>query len=138
MTNLISGKEALIALANGENLQQNINGEWSDIRRDISWRSILGDNHMLRLKPRTISINGIEVPAPFKPKKGEEYWCFSTQTVIGYGHNVYESNMPIDVLLIWEHGAPKMKLNRSLQHYGVFLNDTEHPKTPILHPRMGI
>lgn len=60
---LISGKDALIALANGENIQQNINGEWSDIRRDISWRSILGDNYSLRLKPRTISINGIEVPA---------------------------------------------------------------------------
>ena len=44
-----------------------------------------------RLKPRTITINGIEVPAPFKPKEGETYWCFSTQTVLGYGHNVYES-----------------------------------------------
>ena len=71
MTNLISGKEALIALANGENIQQNINGEWSDIRRDISWRSILGDNYSLRLKPHTITINEIEVPAPFEPKEGD-------------------------------------------------------------------
>lgn len=62
MSELISGKEALIALANGEGLQQNVDGEWVDIRRDISWRAILGEQYKLRLKPRTITINGIEVP----------------------------------------------------------------------------
>ncbi len=93
MTNLISGKEALIALANSENIQQNINGEWSDIRSDISWRSILGDNYSLRLKPRTILINGIEVPAPFEPKTNQKYFYLYTENMSGYGNDYYEENL---------------------------------------------
>lgn len=93
MSELISGKEALIALANGENLQQNINGEWHDIRRDISWRSILGDNYRLRLKPRTITLNGIEVPAPFEPKEGDMVWCLNELSEKGYeARTTYDSD----------------------------------------------
>ena len=100
---LISGKEALIALANGETVQKKTDSWHSDCWLDISKKEPFnldcflsglnrhGDTIEFRLKPRTITINGIEVPAPFEPKGGETYWCFSTQTVIGYGHNVYES-----------------------------------------------
>ena len=102
---LISGKEALIALANGETLEMTdseVDMPWTEIcvkNNDFfgkvepcPWMFIDTPNHIqFRLKPRTISINGIVVPAPFEPKEGETYWCFSTQTVIGYGHNVYES-----------------------------------------------
>ena len=80
----ISGKDALIALANGEELQQFINDEWIDLRRDISWRSILGDNYIIRIKPRTIAINGIEVPAPFKPKDGARVWFICDDADLGY------------------------------------------------------
>ena len=31
----------------------------------------LDNNYEFRLKPRTITINGIEVPAPFEPRDGE-------------------------------------------------------------------
>ena len=93
---LISGKEALIALANGEEVEYM---DTSNTFKSLGWSNAFGletnlffsDRFKFRLKPRTISINGIEVPAPFEPKEGETYWCFSTQTVIGYGHNVYES-----------------------------------------------
>ena len=102
---LISGKEALIALANGEMVEMTdseVDMPWTEIcvkNNDFfgkvepcPWMFINTPNHIqFRLKHRTISINGIEVPAPFEPKEGETYWCFSTQTVIGYGHNVYES-----------------------------------------------
>ena len=100
---LISGKEALIALANGESVQKKTDSWGGDCWLDISKKEPFnldcflsglnrhGDTIKFRLKPRTITINGIEVPAPFEPKEGEIYWCFSTQTVIGYGHNVYES-----------------------------------------------
>lgn len=91
MTNLISGKEALIALANGEDVQASVNSfDWKDAV-EFGLVYFLNGDAYFRLKPRTITINGIEVPAPFDPKEGEEYWCFSTQTVLGYGHNVYES-----------------------------------------------
>ncbi len=90
---LISGKEALIALANGKTVEVKRihDNEWKPAQ--LFGVSVFTDSETtsFRLKPRTITINGIEVPAPFEPKEGETYWCFSTQTVIGYGHNVYES-----------------------------------------------
>ena len=62
---LISGKEALIALANDrdvEYLDENLN-EW--VCMDMAHHF----KRKFRLKPRTISINGIEVPAPFEQKE---------------------------------------------------------------------
>ena len=101
MSELISGKDALIALANGEEVEYwcetdpSIQKRWTPIKSLSEYKLsyFLEDKPRFefRLKPRTITINGIEVPEPFEPKEGEIYWCFSTQTVIGYGHNVYES-----------------------------------------------
>ena len=73
---LISGKEALIALANGETLEMTdseVDMPWTEIcvkNNDFfgkvepcPWMFINTPNHIqFRLKPRTISINGIEVP----------------------------------------------------------------------------
>lgn len=44
-----------------------------------------------RLKPRTITINGIEVPAPFEPKEGEECCFISDESVDGYHTISYNS-----------------------------------------------
>ena len=73
MSKLILGKEALIALANGEEVEckNDVTGmDWSDAT-GLLVRSFFDPTHMwgFRLKPRTITINGIEVPAPFEPKK---------------------------------------------------------------------
>ena len=92
MSELISGREAKLAWANGENVEfysEDLD-KWFSLNDDVFLSDVF-DTRKLRLKPRAIIINGIEVPAPFEPKEGEIYWCFSTQTVIGYGHNVYES-----------------------------------------------
>ena len=71
MSKLISGKEALIALANGEEVQFcDHMGVWHNA--GIHTHAIglfLNDCYEFRLKPRTITINGIELPAPFEPKK---------------------------------------------------------------------
>ena len=85
MTNLISGKEALIALANGEEVEFKC-GDMSWLNLDAKQQPLeilIDKNVVFRLKPRTISINGIEVPAPFKPKEGETYW-FITDSECGY------------------------------------------------------
>lgn len=37
-----------------------------------------------RLKPRTITINGIELPAPFKPREGEKFWFIHSDSSLGY------------------------------------------------------
>ena len=84
MSELISGKEALIALANGEEVQQwNGNIFW-DI--DSNWQVsvFFQEGRKFRLKPRTITINNIEVPAPFKPKEGDLYYYISFEMDNGY------------------------------------------------------
>ena len=63
---LISGKEALIALANGEDVEFEVPSrkEWRNIKSDPWDLDIILNNkfgHKFRLKPRTILINGIEV-----------------------------------------------------------------------------
>ena len=64
MSELISGKEALIALANGEEVEYlNSEKEWVDIKDlPIWWLCVENTGHAIRIKPRTITINGIEVP----------------------------------------------------------------------------
>ena len=93
MSKLISGKEALIALANGDNVESKKIGLVE--RDDISWLDtpktrqltvldfISGQWHF-RLKPKTITINGIEVPAPFEPKDGDGVYFIDCETNRGY------------------------------------------------------
>lgn len=96
--NLISGKEALIALANGEEVEFAnsslgcIRNNWlpvhsyqwsvADIKDQASENN--GGECRFRLKPHTITLNGIEVPAPFEPKNGEKYFFLSSN---GYGYD---------------------------------------------------
>ena len=92
MSELISGKEALIALANGSVVQGNIGSGWInvDLNDNILLNSFITERNRygvavkFRIKPRTITINGIEVPAPFEPKCGDMVWCLSELTPSGY------------------------------------------------------
>ena len=64
-------------------------GSWVDFRLDeheeeFTIRDLINPRYEFRLKPRTITINGIEVPAPFEPKEGEIYW-YLTDSSYGYG-----------------------------------------------------
>ena len=69
MSKLISGKEALLALVNGEEVQGTVGCEWVDISIDqnLSIKSFatgkndFGGAVFFRLKPRTITLNGIEL-----------------------------------------------------------------------------
>ena len=73
MSELISGKDALIALVNGEEVEFSATEKWHSLKySNVHVKYILNDSYEFRLKPRTITINGIEVPAPFKPKAGEQ------------------------------------------------------------------
>ena len=87
---LISGKEALIALANGQDVEyKSING-WSHAKHLHAYE-FLGVYPKFRLKPRTITINGIEVPVPFEPKEGEYFWYISDEYATGYSCNTKDS-----------------------------------------------
>ena len=78
MSELISEKEAKLAWANGKKLQiaNTIVGEdFYDMDEGNTTLNIFDlDFYQFRLKTRTITINGIEVPAPFEPKLGERYY----------------------------------------------------------------
>ena len=83
---LISGKEALIALASGESVQKRIDSWGGDCWLDISKKEPFnldcflsglnrhGDTIKFRLKPRTITINGIEVPKSSDTYSGGLVW----------------------------------------------------------------
>ena len=95
MSELISGKEALIALANGEEVEWThfSVGEWHNVPEKTAKLQYFldgGSGWKFRLKPRTIIINGIEVPAPFEPKEGEEYFLIYPEKICGYGLNVHK------------------------------------------------
>ena len=98
MSELISGKEALIALANGSVVQGNKGFGWIDVdlNHDILLNSFITERNRygvavkFRLKPRTITINGIEVPAPFEPKVDDEYFYIHSCTENGYALAQFE------------------------------------------------
>ena len=85
---ILTGKEALIALANGEKVQAKYKDvpEWSDLSLSskFSLDRFIDLSFKFRLKPRTITINGIECPAPFKPKDGDIYFIVHPAMINGY------------------------------------------------------
>ena len=89
MTNLISGKEALIALGSGKEVEYKSIDGWGDASL-IHAFEFLDNNYEFRLKPRTITINGIEVPAPFEPKDGEKIWFLNPDYGCGYADGDYD------------------------------------------------
>ena len=89
MSELISGKEALIALANGDDVEWThfSVGEWHKVPQKTAKLQYFLDDDLgwkFRLKPRTIMIEDVEVPAPFEPKVDEEYFFLSSN---GYGYD---------------------------------------------------
>lgn len=86
MSELISGKDALIALANGEEVQSRLKpyDTWNSCLKFWTVNEILSYDGDFRLKPRTVTLNGIEVPMPFKPKEFEDCYMLSDLYEHGY------------------------------------------------------
>lgn len=62
MSELISGKEALIALANGDAVDYRVkNGTWVLVNGDWKIREFDQGHYEFRLKPRTVNLNGVDV-----------------------------------------------------------------------------
>ena len=91
---LISGKEALIALANGGEVEFFYRNVWDSIGEMIVIDHFISDKFKFRLKPRTITINGIEMPAPFEPKKGDQVWVIDSHCDCGYIPSFFNSAEP--------------------------------------------
>ena len=88
MSELISGKEAKLAWANGNSVQirpKTLSETWEDLSSkhslDIFDQVI---SYEFRLKPRTIMIGDVEVPAPFEPKEGDYFYVICPTSFTGY------------------------------------------------------
>lgn len=96
MSELISGKEAKLAWTDGKSIEFRFN----EFEGENTWALILSSDPLsifdredisFRIKPRTITINGIEVPAPFEPKEGDDCRCYYINTAFKNGFDWYHS-----------------------------------------------
>ncbi|MDC4461192.1 hypothetical protein NQ653_07740 [Acinetobacter baumannii] len=100
---LISGAEALRALADGKEVEYNWlnqkSSKWmliSDELKQFNLHEILNGITefgaiKFRLKPQTIKLE-LELPKPFEPKVGEVYWFISPFYSTGYDHCTFAND----------------------------------------------
>ncbi len=93
---LISGADALRALADGKEVEgfSEENEEWIPIVY-FSVQEVVNGLYKFRLKPQTIKLE-LELPKPFEPKDGDEYFYISTLQNCLYSHDVW-SDEPADI-----------------------------------------
>ncbi|WP_457971316.1 hypothetical protein [Acinetobacter calcoaceticus] len=95
---LISGADALRALADGKSVEwEDENGAWWSVGAAWTWNQLLNMSGIksLRLKPQTIKLE-LELPNPFDPNEGDEYFYISTLQHCLYSHDVW-SDEPADI-----------------------------------------
>lgn len=94
---LISGAEALRAIADGEHVEvRALGANWVDAKNSTHPFGMFFDKDFeFRLKPHTVKLE-IEVPFSFEPKNGEHYWFICPYQENGYswGH-LYEGDRRI-------------------------------------------
>lgn len=88
MSELISGRDAWLANFDGEHVQYKVrssNDEWDSFKpEDWLIEDLKSNDYEFRLKPKTITINGVEIVAPFDPKVGQYVWFISDDWGCGY------------------------------------------------------
>ena len=86
---LISGADALRALADGKEVEYLYGTQWeSATGNQILISAFIGDKFKFRIKPQTIKIE-LEIPKPFLPKDGDMVWFISRDNTCGYSHDVF-------------------------------------------------
>ena len=90
MSELISGKEALIAWYEGLEIEVKHSSTGWFVFNDHNFGITVfkSEDHQFRLKPRTITLNGIEVPTPFEPKEEDQYWYLDSNDPQGYNTDI--------------------------------------------------
>lgn len=88
MSELISREEAKLAWAEGIAVQVAIGPDRFRTLVSSDDLGIFDRGNYFRLKPRTITLNNIEIPAPFEPKDGDRYW-YLLDCDSGYDYDDY-------------------------------------------------
>ena len=90
--NELTLKQAKLAWANGEELQIDSGGGFYDLTGDYCLFAFDHPSNKFRLKPKTITLNGIEIPAP---AEDEDYhhqgiWILNSLEPKEYGYVVLD------------------------------------------------
>lgn len=88
---LISGADALRALADGLDVQQWNGSIWWDVEGNYQIDVFRCGKYKFRLKPRTITLK-LEIPAPFEPKMGETYYFITTSNSQGFDFTEFDNS----------------------------------------------
>ena len=83
---LISNTEAKLAWAKREQLQvaHITMKDWDELTDNYMLSVFDNDSYIFRIKPRTILINGIEIPAPFTSQDDERFYYLTDEHTTGY------------------------------------------------------
>lgn len=88
---LISGADALRALADGDQVQWMTGDVFQDVNDEWQIREFSHPSFKFRLKPRTIKLE-LEIPAPFEPKVGDIYYYINSSNLKGYGFTKFAND----------------------------------------------
>ncbi|MDC5100960.1 hypothetical protein NRA35_14130 [Acinetobacter baumannii] len=89
---LISGADAFTYLIGGSNdVQTKLNDteKWRDVPTGMSWAAFANPDRKFRLKPQTIKLE-LELPKPFEPKVGEEYFYINSGRESGFAKKLHD------------------------------------------------
>lgn len=86
---LISGEEAKIAWAKGENVEYRDTITWYPLKGSCRLDIFENAGIAFRIKPQKIKLE-LEIPAPFEPKNGEWYFFLVAENICGYSTDKFE------------------------------------------------
>ena len=123
----------LNALAEGEEIQYLLHPSssyWKTLPAECFLRAMvngeLGSPELYRVKPKTININGYEVPEPVrtKPNKGTHYYYYlSDLTSCAFCKRIYWNDDPNDNYYL-ESGLVHLNEEAAIQHAKALLSFT--------------
>ncbi|WP_151698270.1 hypothetical protein [Acinetobacter sp. TUM15051] len=85
---LISGADALRALADGKEVEFKHDTQGWVPCLGLNIERVLGGWHQMRLKPQTIKLE-LELPKPFEPQMGDRYWIIHPAFKQGYTEGMF-------------------------------------------------
>ena len=88
MSNLISGKEAKLAWANNKEIEYMPLNKWNLLGGSTPLSIFDRDDVKFRIKPRTITINGIEAPEGMNYAYKDEFNIHFTKLEMGYRDSI--------------------------------------------------
>ncbi|MFV5459994.1 hypothetical protein VXP03_05300 [Acinetobacter baumannii] len=88
---LISGAEALRALADGKEVEFKHDSQGWVTCLGLNIERVLGGWHQMRLKPQTIKVE-LELPKPFKPRDGDDCFIVDSEQEDGFYRFTYSED----------------------------------------------